>query len=223
MAEIYYIEDDENIARIVKDYLEKKEYCVTILPTVSAAKQALKKQVPTLVLVDWNMPDGRGDTLCQWIRSQWKDLPVIFLTVRNDSGDVVSGFRNGADDYVTKPFDLEILYSRILALLRRIGDVSKEYLSCDRISIDCKRTTTFIDSEEIALSPQEYQLLLFLMRHKGRTVTRELLLKHIWDDSGNYVNDNTLTVTMKRLREKLHQPACLKTVRSIGYRMEEAE
>ena len=223
MAEIYYIEDDENIARIVKDYLEKKEYCVTILPTVSAAKQALKKQVPTLVLVDWNMPDGRGDTLCQWIRSQWKDLPVIFLTVRNDSGDVVSGFRNGADDYVTKPFDLEILYSRILALLRRIGDVSKEYLSCDRISIDCKRTTAFIDSEEIALSPQEYQLLLFLMRHKGRTVTRELLLKHIWDDSGNYVNDNTLTVTMKRLREKLHQPACLKTVRSIGYRMEEAE
>ena len=223
MAEIYYIEDDENIARIVKDYLEKKEYCVTILPTVSAAKQALKKQVPTLVLVDWNMPDGRGDTLCQWIRSQWKDLPVIFLTVRNDSGDVVSGFRNGADDYVTKPFDLEILYSRILALLRRIGDVSKEYLSCDRISIDCKRTTAFIDSEEIALSPQEYQLLLFLMRHKGRTVTRELLLKHIWDDSGNYVNDNTLTVTMKRLREKLHQPACLKTVRSIGYRMEDAE
>lgn len=223
MAEIYYIEDDENIARIVKDYLEKKEYCVTILPTVSAARQALKKQVPTLVLVDWNMPDGRGDTLCQWIRSQWKDLPVIFLTVRNDSGDVVSGFRNGADDYVTKPFDLEILYSRILALLRRIGDVSKEYLSCDRISIDCKRTTAFIDSEEIALSPQEYQLLLFLMRHKGRTVTRELLLKHIWDDSGNYVNDNTLTVTMKRLREKLHQPACLKTVRSIGYRMEEAE
>lgn len=223
MAEIYYIEDDENIARIVKDFLEKKKYSVAILPTISEAKQALKKQVPTLVLVDWNMPDGRGDTLCQWIRSQWKDLPIIFVTVRSDSGDIVSGFRNGADDYVIKPFDLEVLYSRILALLRRAGDVSKEYLSCDRISINCKQTTTFIDSEEIMLSPQEYQLLLFLMQNKGKTITREILLKHIWDDNGNYVNDNTLTVTMKRLREKLHQPACLKTVRSIGYRMEEVE
>ena len=221
MAEIYYIEDDENIAQIVKGFFEEKRYSVTIMPTIKAAKQTLKKQVPTLVLVDWNMPDGRGDTLCQWIRSQWKDLPIIFLTVRSDSGDIVSGFRNGADDYVIKPFDLEVLYSRILALLRRAGDVSKEYLSCDRISIDCKRTTAFIDSEEIALSPQEYQLLLFLMQNKGKTITREILLKHIWDDNGNYVNDNTLTVTMKRLREKLHQPSCLKTVRSIGYRMEE--
>ena len=223
MAEIYYIEDDENIAWMVKGFLEKKKYSVTILPTISAARNALKKQVPTLVLVDWNMPDGRGDTLCQWIRSQWKDLPVIFLTVRSDSDDIVSGFRNGADDYVVKPFDLEVLYSRILALLRRVGDVSKEYLSCGRISIDCKRTTAFIDSEEIGLSPQEYQLLLFLLQNKGKTVTREVLLRHIWDDSGNFVNDNTLTVTVKRLREKLHQPACLKTVRSIGYRMEEVE
>ena len=221
MAHIYYIEDDENIALMVKDFFEKKKYSVTILPTVSAARQALKKQVPTLALVDWNLPDGRGDTLCQWIRSQWKDLPIIFLTVRNDSNDIVSGFRNGADDYVTKPFDLEVLYSRILALLRRMGDVSKDYLSCDKISIDRKRITAYIDSEEVLLSPQEYQLLLFLMQNKGKTVTREKLLKHIWDDNGNYVNDNTLTVAMKRLREKLHQPACLKTVRSIGYRMEE--
>lgn len=223
MAEIYYIEDDENIAQLVKNFLEKKKYSVTILPTVSAARQILKKQVPILVLIDWNMPDGHGDTVCQWIRTQWKDLPIIFLTVRSDPGDIVSGFRNGADDYVIKPFDLEVLYSRILALLRRTGDVSKEYLSCDKISIDCKRTTAFFDSEEIALSPQEYQLLLFLMQNKGKTITREILLKHIWDNNGNFVNDNTLTVTMKRLREKIHQPACLKTVRSIGYRMEEVE
>ena len=127
MSEIYYIEDDENIAQIVKSFLEEKKYSVTVLPTVSAAKQTLEKQVPTLVLIDWNMPDGRGDTLCQWIRSQWKDLPIIFLTVRSDSVDIVSGFRNGADDYVIKPFDLEVLYSRIVALLRRTGDVSKEY------------------------------------------------------------------------------------------------
>ena len=223
MIELYYIEDDENISQAVKEYFEQRGYRVSIYATIADAKQALKNHIPAIVLVDWNMPDGRGDLLCRWIRSNWKELPIIFLTVRSDSHDIVSGFQNGADDYVVKPFELEVLHSRILALLRRMGDVSKQYLFCSQISIDCNRMTVFNNLEEISLSPSEYQLLLYLKQNKGRTITREKILEHVWDINGSYVNDNTLTVTMKRLREKLHQPSCLKTVRSIGYRMEDTE
>lgn len=167
------------------------------------------------------MPDGHGNSLCQWIRRNRKELPVIFLTVRGDSNDIVSGFQNGADDYVVKPFELGVLYSRILALLRRTGNVAEQDLSCGGIIIDQNRRTVSCHSEEINLSAAEYQLLLFLMQNKGKTITREKILEQIWDMNGNYVNNNTLTVTMKRLRDKLHQPSCLKTVRSVGYRMED--
>lgn len=223
MIELYYIEDDENIAQAVKEFFEQRGYRVSIYATIADARQALKNHIPSIVLVDWNMPDGRGDMLCRWIRSNWKDLPIIFLTVRGDSHDIVSGFQKGADDYVVKPFELEVLHSRILALLRRMGDASKQYLFCGQISIDRNRMMVFNNLEEVSLSPSEYQLLLYLMQNKGRTITREKILEQIWDINGSYVNDNTLTVTMKRLREKLHQPSCLKTVRSIGYRMEDVE
>ena len=169
------------------------------------------------------MPDGNGNSLCQWIRLHFQELPVIFLTVRGDSRDIVSGFQNGADDYVVKPFELDVLLSRIRALLKRTGDVSAQYLSCGPISIDQGKMQGFYNGEEISLSPMEYQLLLYLLQNKGKTVTRDSLLNSIWDSRGNFVNDNTLTVTMKRLREKLHWPDCIKTVRSVGYRMEEVE
>lgn len=223
MTEIYYIEDDKNIANIVKEYLEQQSYTVSIFPTIEEARYAIEHRVPALVLVDWNMPDGEGNTLCQWIRSKWKELPIIFLTVRNDTCDVVSGFNSGADDYVVKPFELEILYSRIMALLRRSKNVSGQYLTCGGLSVDQTRMTVSIQDEEIGVSQTEYQLLLILMTNKGKTVTRERLLEQIWDSSGNYVNDNTLTVTIKRLREKLHLSSCLKTIRSFGYRMEDSE
>lgn len=221
MTEVYYVEDDKNIADIVKEFLEQKGYSVSIFSTIAEAKNTLENHIPDIVLVDWNMPDGKGDSLCRWIRTKWDKLPVIFLTVRNDTCDIVSGFNNGADDYVVKPFELEVLHSRITALLRRAGNVSEQYLSCGSISIDKNRMMVFYQGEEIGVSRAEYQLLLLLMENKGKTVTRERLLEQIWDNNGNYVNDNTLTVTMKRLREKLHQPLYLKTIRSFGYRMED--
>ncbi len=223
MIDIYYVEDDKMISQAVKEFLEQRGYRVSVFPTVTGAKEALLRMRPAIVLVDWNMPDRNGNLLVQWIRSKWKELPVIFLTVRGDSCDIVSGFENGADDYVVKPFELDVLLLRIKALLRRTGDVSKQYLSCGSISLDMKKMSVHNGAEEIRLSPSEYQLLLYLLQNKGKTVTRRTLLEEIWDSSGNYVNDNTLTVTMKRLREKLHQPVCLKTVRSVGYRMEELE
>ncbi len=219
--EIYYVEDDSDIADMVKKYLEQKGCKVKVYCTIALARQALHACVPTIVLIDLNMPDGRGESLCRWIRGKWKALPVIFLTVRGDSRDIVSGFRNGADDYVVKPFDLDVLYSRILALLRRAGNVTEQYLSCGGIVMDLDRRTVSDHSGEVDLSAAEYELLYYLMQNKGKTVTRERILEQVWDVNGNYVNDNTLSVTMKRLRDKLGQPSCLKTVRSIGYRMED--
>lgn len=221
MVDLYYIEDDQNIALAVKEYLEPRNFKVTICATLSEAKRRLEEKVPACILLDWNMPDGRGDRLCQWIRSKWKELPILFLTVHSDSVDIVSGFKSGADDYVVKPFELEVLYSRIRAVLRRTGNVAEQYLSCDGILIDQNRHAVFCHAKEIPLSAAEYQLLSYLMQNKGRTVTREKILEQVWDVKGSYVNDNTLTVTMKRLRDKLSQPACLKTIRSVGYRMED--
>ena len=221
MTELYYAEDDPDIAGMVKAYLERKDIKVSVYGTLADLKLALAQRLPSMVLLDWNMPDGRGDGLCRWIRGRFKELPVIFLTVRGDSADIVSGFESGADDYVVKPFALEVLYSRVQALFRRSGNAGGQYLSCGEIAMDLNRMLVTCKAEEVSLSAVEYQVLLCLMRNKGRIVTREKLLEQVWDVNGNYVNDNTLSVTVKRLRDKLHQPACLKTVRSVGYRMED--
>lgn len=221
MPEIYYVEDDEMIAEAVREYLNQKNFRVNVFGTAADARRALRSHIPALILIDWNLPDGEGDDLCRWIRRRSEDLPVILLTVRGDSCDIVAGLQNGADDYVVKPFELTVLYSRILALLRRANRVQAARLFCDDLTLDKEKMSVFFRQEEIGLSQPEYRLLLLLMENKGKTVTRKQLLEEIWDTSGNYVNDNTLTVTMKRLREKLQHPSCLKTVRSFGYRMED--
>lgn len=226
MPKIYYVEDDAAIAQFVKEYLEQKGCQVEIFSLLETARAALRQERPDLVLVDWNMPDGQGDGLCRWIREQWPALPLIFLTVRGESRDIVCGFKNGADDYVVKPFELEVLYSRIQALLRRAGQTAsgtgeRGKLCCGGLTLDAERMRVFSGGKEVALSQPEYQLFQILMENKGRTVTRARLLEQIWDSGGNFVNDNTLTVTMKRLREKLGNPACIRTIRSFGYRMEE--
>lgn len=223
MTEIFYVEDDVQIAVLVREYLEQNEYLVSVFSTLAEVKSKLLCHMPDMLLVDWNMPDGKGDTFCRWIRSKWKELPVIFLTVRGDTKDIVSGFQIGADDYIVKPFELEILHSRIQALLRRAGSRQEKYLSCGSISVDREKMAVYLAGEEVCVSHAEYKLLLLLMENKGKTLTRERLLEQIWDSNGNYVNDNTLTVAMKRLREKLHASSCIKTVRSFGYRMEEEE
>lgn len=125
MATVYYVEDDMDIAENVKAYLEIRQMEVSVFYSIVDAKQALMKKRPEILLVDWNMPDGNGDELCKWIRRLWENqLPILYLTVRGETADIVRGFQDGADDYVVKPFDLEVLYSRILALLRRSGQTN---------------------------------------------------------------------------------------------------
>ena len=222
MIDVYYAEDDKVIAQSVKEYLEQQKCKVTIFETINDIRKALGSHLPSILLLDWNMPDGQGNELCRLVREKWTDLPIIFLTVRGDSHDIIAGFQNGTDDYVVKPFELAILYSRILALLRRAGKPKGTKLFCDNLTLDKEKMAVYYEQEEIQVSQPEYQLLLLLMEKKGKTITREQLLEQIWDSNGNYVNDNTLTVTMKRLREKLHNPPCLKTIRSFGYRMEDS-
>ncbi len=221
MTTIYYIEDDNSIAQSVKEYLEQYDFHVIIYTSIADARQAVKSMPPQLILLDRNMPDGQGDRFCRWIRSEERELPVIFLTVRGEAKDIVSGFTDGADDYVVKPFELEVLHSRILALLRRTERLKQTKLTCGGITVDTEKVAVFCGREEVTLSQLEYQLLLLLMENKGKTVMRGQILERVWDINGSYVNDNTLTVTMKRLREKLHNPACIKTIRSFGYRMED--
>ena len=219
--EVFYVEDDKTIADSVKEYLNRQNCKVAIFETVTAVKKALQSQIPALVLIDWNLPDGEGKDLCLWIRERVVDLPIIILTVRGDSQDVVAGFQCGADDYVVKPFELTVLYSRMLALLRRAQKAEETKLFCDDLVLDKERLTVSRGQKEIVLSQSEYHLLLLLMENKGKTITRTQLLEQIWDNHGHFVNNNTLTVTVKRLREKLCNPTCLKTVRSFGYRMED--
>ena len=219
--EVFYVEDDKTIADSVKEYLNRQNRKVAIFETVTAVKKALQSWIPALVLIDWNLPDGEGKDLCLWIRERVVDLPIIILTVRGDSQDVVAGFQSGADDYVVKPFELTVLYSRMLALLRRVQKAEETKLFCDDLVLDKERLTVSRGQKEIVLSQSEYHLLLLLMENKGKTITRTQLLEQIWDNHGHFVNNNTLTVTVKRLREKLCNPTCLKTVRSFGYRMED--
>ena len=143
MIEVYYAEDDESIGKSVKEYLEEQNCKVTVFGAIADIRKALNQHVPSIVLLDWNMPDGQGMALGRWIRERWSDLPMIYLTVRGDSHDIVTGFQSGADDYVVKPFDLAVLHSRILALLRRTKSIKDTRLYCDEIMLDKERMAVF--------------------------------------------------------------------------------
>lgn len=153
-------------------------------------------------------------------------MPIIFLTVRDDVKDITRGLDMGADDYITKPFHIAVLESRIAAVLRRIGseqntEEKKGLLSCGNIQLDTEKMQAYLDGSPVDLTALEYRLLYVMMENKGRTLPRNLILEKLWDAEGNFVNDNTLTVTVKRLRKKLLDTKYIVTIRGIGYRMEE--
>lgn len=219
MIDIYYVEENVHIAQAVKKFLAQAGYRVCVFPTADKMKEAINRLCPAIVLMNWYMPDGNGSLLCQWIRQNLRGLPVLFTAAHSPVHSLVTE----PEEYVVKPFELDVLLVQIRAQLQKKGMAAKQHLSCDVISLDRSRMQVRCGAEEVRLSASEYQLLLYLMQNKGRTVTRETLLSAIWDTNGTYVSNNTLSVTVKRLRAKLHQPACLKTVHSVGYRMEDSE
>lgn len=219
MIHILLLEDDETITFGITSALARKGFEVTACSTLKQAKEAFSGKFQ-LILLDLNLPDGSGYEFCQWVKGHM-DIPIIFLTVCDDTSDITKGLDMGADDYITKPFHLSVLESRIAAVLRRMPKAEENILTCDRLVLDKEKMRVWHGEQEILLTALEYRLLLVLMENKGRTLPRNLILDRLWDTEGNFVNDNTLTVTVKRLREKLGDGGYIETIRGIGYRMED--
>ena len=221
MTEILLVEDDDTIASGLRYALEQEGYALTLAATVADALEALKQHSFTLLLIDLGLPDGSGFDVCRVARRAG-DAAVIFLTAHDDELSTVMGLDMGADDYVFKPFRIRELQSRIRAVLRRKGGTAVSTLP-GGIRIDLKKAEVTRNGDPVALSALEYRLLLAFLAHPGQTLTRSQLLEGIFDEGGSFVNDNTLTVYIKRLRDKLEVPGCpplIATVRGLGYRLE---
>lgn len=213
---ILTVEDDEFLRDGLCEILEGKGYDVQSASTYNEAAALLKTESFSLVILDVMLPDGNGLDLCTSIRNSGNNVPILFLTACDDEIQIVRGLDSGADDYVTKPFKLLELLSRVSALLRRNNH--SVYKSSD-IVIDVNNMTVKKNGESIFVTPTEFQIISLLIRNNGVIVTRSVLLQNIWDDNGSFIDDNTLSVHISRLREKIGAQHIV-TVRGVGYRWE---
>ena len=219
MTKLLLVEDDRAIVENLSAVLKGEGFQIQSAPGQKAALKLLEQENFDLLLLDVSLKDGNGFSVCSAVKAV-SDLPVIFLTASGDEFSVVTGLELGAEDYISKPFRPRELVSRIRSVLRRCGK-TQAVLEIGELRVDTVRALVTKGGMECFLSALEYRLLLFFLNHKGQVLSRNQLLEEIWDAAGEFVNDNTLTVTMKRLRDKLEEPSCLKTVRSVGYRMED--
>ncbi len=224
MKNILLVEDDQSILLGLTYSLETEGYRVTPCSTVLCACSLLEKEPFDLVLLDLTLPDGSGYQVCRTARAA-SETPVIFLTACDDEVNVVMGLDMGADDYITKPFRLRELLSRIKMVLRR-NERSTEggsIIQIGSLQVNTSQGKVFRKDTDVLLTALEYRLLLTLLNHEGQILTRNQLLEGIWDVGGEFVNDNTLTVYIKRLREKIEDdpahPEIIQTVRGMGYRI----
>ncbi len=217
MKKILVVEDNEVIVKGLKYLLEQEGFNVKSCGNVNDAKYYIDKERYDLIILDITLPDGDGFSLCKYIKGM-SDVPVMFLTAKDDEKDVVGGLDIGADDYVVKPFRNRELVSRINVILRRFENSNK--IECGKVVIDTEATKVFVDNVETDFTALEYKILLLLYSNFNKTITREQILDKIWDVAGNFVNDNTLTVYIKRVRAKLGKNDNIKTVKGIGYRVD---
>jgi DNA-binding response OmpR family regulator len=221
MKRIFLVEDDKVIAKNLMLLLRSEGFTVTHAPTRGDALAALNGNKFDLALIDISLPDGNGFTVCTEIK-ETQDVPVIFLTASDDEASVVTGLNMGADDYVTKPFRPCELIARIKTALRKSGRSPSAFEICG-LHVDTASGVVKKDGNEVFLSALEYRLLLVFINNPKSIITRSRLLDELWDASGEFVNDNTLTVYIKRLREKIENdpasPQIILTVRGTGYRL----
>ncbi len=219
---ILLVEDDRSIAENLVAFLGVEGVSVRHAACIAEATNRLSEETYELILLDVSLPDGNGFAFCREIREEYR-VPVIFLTASGDEYSVVTGLELGADDYIAKPFRPRELVTRIRSCLRRYAKNSSVY-EIGGLRVDTERAQAWKNGEELFLSALEYRLLLLFLNHRGQVLSRNRLLEEMWDMGGEYVNDNTLTVYIKRLREKIEndpqQPVLIHTVRGIGYRME---
>lgn len=218
---IFVLEDDEAIGIGLSYSLENEGYTVTVEKTVASAKSTIAKGSFDLYILDLTLPDGNGYEICKLIKSMG-DYPVIFLTAYDDEINVVTGFDLGADDYISKPFRVRELMARIKSVLRRYSKDSNDgKIKIDNLLINTNEAKVYLDGKEVILTAMEYRLLLSFVNNRGVVLSRQRLLEDIWDVGGDFVNDNTLTVYIKRLRDKLesdpNNPKFIKTIRGMGY------
>ncbi len=220
---IFLLEDDEAIGIGLKYSLENEGYTVTIATSVKSAFEIINKEKFALYILDLTLPDGSGYDVCKKIKSIG-DFPVIFLTAYDDEVNVVMGLELGADDYISKPFRVKELIARIKSVLRRYNRESKGIIKIGNVLINTNKATVFKNGQEVILTAMEYKLFLILLNNRGNILSRNKLLEYIWDVEGDFVNDNTLTVYIKRLRDKIEDdpsaPMIIKTIRGLGYVIE---
>ncbi len=215
------VEDDQTIVETLSEFLGTEQYLVTAVDGQQKALDLVAGQEFDLVLLDIALAEGNGYAACRGIK-EIRDIPVIFLTASTDEFSVVTGLDLGADDYIGKPFRPRELLSRMKSVLRRCGKAN-QVIRFGELSVDTAKGQVKRRGEEIFLSALEYRLLLYFASHQGQLITRNQLLSEIWDMAGEFVNDNTLTVYIKRLREKIEEdpqnPGLIVTVRGMGYRV----
>lgn len=222
--DILLLEDDNAIGIGLSYSLENEGYSVTVAKTVKQTLDIIRSRVFTLYILDLTLPDGSGYDVCKEIKNQG-DYPVIFLTAYDDEVNVVMGLELGADDYISKPFRVKELLARIKTVLRRYNkDTADGIVTVADIKINTNEAKVYKNGSEIILTAMEYRLFLTFINNRGIVLTRQTLLEDIWDVAGDFVNDNTLTVYIKRLRDKIEedpaQPSIIKTVRGLGYILE---
>lgn len=221
MKHIFLVEDDKEIAKNLSFLLRTEGFHITQASTQKEAVEMLKRQHFDLALVDISLPDGNGFAVCTEIK-QTQGIPVIFLTASGDEASVVTGLNMGADDYVTKPFRPRELVARIQAALRKSSHTSETF-ERNGLLVDTASGIVKKDGKEIFLSALEYRLLLIFVNNPNSIITRDRLLDELWDAAGEFVSNNTLTVYIKRLREKIEDdptdPRMIQTVRGTGYRL----
>ncbi len=224
MLSILFVEDDATIAMGVEYSLKQDGFQVSLAYRLEEARDLLKRQPFDLVLLDLGLPDGSGYELCKEIRAAG-DTPIIILSARDEEASIVLGLDLSADEYVTKPFRLRELIAHMKAVLRRgaAGAIEAEdrTLTCGDVTVVAQQAKVYKNGREVPLTALEYRLLLTLFANQGRVLTRSQILGSIWEVDGDFVNDNTITVYIKRLREKLEDdpqnPTLIKTVRGLGY------
>lgn len=220
---VFLLEDDEAIGIGLKYSLENEGYTVTIATSVKSAFEIINKEKFALYILDLTLPDGSGYDVCKKIKTIG-DFPVIFLTAYDDEVNVVMGLELGADDYISKPFRVKELIARIKSVLRRYNRESKGIIKIGNVLINTNKATVSKNGQEVILTAMEYKLFLILLNNRGNILSRNKLLEYIWDVEGDFVNDNTLTVYIKRLRDKIEDdpsaPMIIKTIRGLGYVIE---
>ena len=224
MRNILMVEDDSTIAFAVKYAVEQESFNLDIASDLNQAREIVSTKVYDLILLDVMLPDGNGYEFLKDLRKHDEDTPVIFLSACDEEVNIVMGLDIGADDYITKPFRVRELISRINAILRRKGKIqdNKKIIKFKNISIHTLEARVFKNDEEIILTSAEYKLLLILIQNKNVVLTRAQILEKLWDVTYDFINDNTLSVYIKRLREKIEddssKPEYILTVRGVGYK-----